>query len=140
MADVEKHEIVKSDDEDDIENYENLPKNIAVYEIGGPLFFASAKQYACMIKQSGVNAKILIIRMRYVPFIDATALHNFSETIKLLKANGTIIITSGTNNSVFTELQKSGIVCLIGEENMHRTFRRAVECAKKYNELYEIKS
>jgi SulP family sulfate permease len=82
-----------------------------------------------MIKQSGVNAKILIIRMRYVPFIDATALHNFAETIKLLKENGTIVITSGTNNSVFSELKKAGIVSLIGEENMHRTFKRAVEYA-----------
>jgi len=131
MADIDKHEIVKSDDEDDIENYEKLPKNIAVYEIGGPLFFASAKQYACMIKQSGVNAKFLIIRMRYVPFIDATALHNFTETIKLLKENGTIVITSGTNNSVFAELKKAGTVSLIGEKNMHRTFKRAVEYAKK---------
>ncbi len=129
MADVEKHEIVKSNDDDDIENYDKLPKNIAVYEIGGPLFFASAKQYACMIKQSGVNAKILIIRMRYVPFIDATALHNFTETIKLLKSNGTMVITSGTNNSVFSELKKANIVSLIGEENMHRTFKRAVEYA-----------
>ena len=137
MADVEKHEIVKSDDEDDIENYENLSKNIAVYEIGGPLFFASAKQYACMIKQSGVNAKILIIRMRYVPFIDATALHNFAETIKLLKENGTIVITSGTNNSVFAELKKANIVSLIGEENMHRTFKRAVEYTKEYNKSIE---
>ena len=137
MADVEKHEIVKSNDEDDIENYDKLPKNIAVYEIGGPLFFASAKQYACMIKESGVNAKILIIRMRYVPFIDATALHNFAETIKLLKENETIVITSGTNNSVFAELKKAGIVSLIGEENMHRTFKRAVEYAKEYNKSLE---
>ena len=131
MADVENHEIVKSVDENDIDNYENLPNNIAVYEIGGPLFFASAKQYAQMIHQRGVNAKILIIRMRYVPFIDATALHNFYETIKLLKDNDTTIITSGTNNTVFKELKKYKIVNLIGEENMHRTFKRAVNCAKQ---------
>ena len=131
MADVEKHEIVKSNDKDDIENYKNLPKNIAVYEIGGPLFFASAKQYAQMIKKSAVNADILIIRMRYVPFIDATALHNFYETIKLLKDNGTIVITSGTNNTVFQELKKYTIVDLIGEENMHRTFKRAVQYTKQ---------
>lgn len=125
MADVEKHEIITSHDEDDIENYENLPKSIAVYEIGGPLFFASAKQYAQLIETSGVNAKTLIIRMRYVPFIDATALHNFAETIEILKENGTRVITSGTNDAVFKELQKKGIVSLIGEENMHRTFKRA---------------
>jgi SulP family sulfate permease len=136
MGDIEKHEIVQSDDKDDIENYENLPKNIAVYEIGGPLFFASAKQYASVIKKTGVNAKILIIRMSYVPFIDTTALHNFADTIKLLKENGTIVMTSGTNNSVFAELQKAGIVTLIGEKNMHRTYKRTVEYALEYVETF----
>jgi len=129
MADVDKHEIVISNDDNDIENYEKLPKSIAVYEIGGPLFFASAKQYAELIKQRGVSAKILIIRMRHVSFIDTTALHNFYETIKLLKENGTIIITSGTNNEVFEALKKYNIVSLIGEQNMHRTFVRAVNYA-----------
>ncbi len=131
MADVDKHEIVVSDDENDIENYEKLPKEIAVYEIGGPLFFASAKQYAQMIKERGVSAKIFIIRMRHVSFIDSTALHNFYETIKLLKENGTIVITSGTNNEVFKELKKYKIVSLIDEQNMHKTFLRAVDCAKQ---------
>jgi len=130
MADIDKHEIVKSEDKDDIENYENLPKNIAVYEIGGPLFFASAKQYAQMIQNTAVNANILIIRMRHIPFIDSTALHNLTETIKILKQNETIIITSGTNNTIFKEFKKYGIVSLIEEKNMHRTFKRAVEYAK----------
>ena len=131
MADVDKHEIVTSNDENDIENYEKLPKEIAVYEIGGPLFFASAKQYAELIQQRATSAKILIIRMRHVSFIDATALHNFHETIQLLKENGTLVITSGTNNAVFEELKKHNIVPLIGEENMHRTYTRAVVHAKK---------
>ncbi len=132
MADVDKHEIVISNDDNDIENYEKLPKDIAVYEIGGPLFFASAKQYAELIKQRGVSSKILIIRMRHVSFIDSTALHNFHETIKRLKENGTVIITSGTNNEVFETLKKYNIVSLIGEQNMHRTFIRAVIYAKEY--------
>jgi len=130
MADVDKHEIVTSDDEDDIENYEKLPKGISVYEIGGPLFFASAKQYAELIKKRGVSSSVLIIRMRHVTFIDATAIHNFYETIRLLKENGTIVITSGTNNEVFLALKKYNIVDLIGEKNMHRTFVRAVKQAK----------
>jgi len=129
MADVDKHEIVVSNDEDDIENYEKLPKGIAVYEIGGPLFFASAKQYAELIQKRAISAKVLIIRMRHVTFIDATALHNFHETIEILKENGTVIVTSGTNNEVFEALQKHEIVTLIGEENMHRTFTRAVSSA-----------
>jgi len=134
MADVDKHEIITSDDENDIDNYEKLPKGIAVYEIGGPMFFASAKQYAEFIKQRGVSAKILIIRMRHVNFIDGTAIHNFYETIKLLKENGTFIITSGTNNEVFEALRKYKIVSLIGEENMHKTFPRAVNQAINFKQ------
>lgn len=137
MADVDGHELITSNDVDDIENYENLPKGIAVYEIGGPLFFASAKQYAELIKKSALSSKILIIRMRHVSFIDSTALHNFKETIRILKENGTIVLTSGTNNEVFQDLNKYDIVSLIKEENMHRTYSRAVTQAKELNKITE---
>ena len=131
MADIDHSNLVISDDEDDIDNYDNLAEGIAVYEIGGPLFFASAKQYAEFIKESGLSSKILIIRMRYVNFIDSTALHNFKKTLEILKENGTIIITSGTNDKVFEDLSKQGIVKLIEESNMHRTFSRAVKHATR---------
>ncbi len=130
MARVDGYSFVKSTDSDDLENYGNLPSCISVYEIGGPLFFASAKQYAQQIQDSGIGCDILIIRMRYVSFIDSTALNNFKETIKLLRENNTRIITSGTNNEVFQDLEKNGVVEMIGENNMHRTFPRAIEQAK----------
>ncbi|MFT7004000.1 MAG: SulP family sulfate permease [Sulfurimonas sp.] len=131
MASVNGLELIVSNDIDDIDNYENLPKGISVYEVGGPMFFASAKQYAELIKEIGIPSKILIIRMRHVSFIDSTALYNFEVTIKLLKDNGTLILTSGTNDNVFKDLYKHNIVALIGEEYMHRTFARAVVQAKK---------
>lgn len=131
MANIDSNKLVKSDDENDIENYNNLPKGISVYEIGGPLFFASAKQYAQQLDNLGKQSKILIIRMRYVSFIDATALHNFKETIKILKENGVIVLTSGTNDDVFKELKKHKVVEYIGEDNMHKTYPRALIQAKK---------
>ena len=131
MANIDNNKVVQSDDIDDIENYDNLPKGISVYEIGGPLFFASAKQYAQQLDTIGKQSKILIIRMRYVSFIDATALHNFKETIKILKENGVIVLTSGTNDDVFKELQKKKVVEYIGEENMHKTYPRALAQAKQ---------
>ncbi len=130
MAQVDNSILVKSDDPDDIDNYEKLPQGISVYEIGGPMFFASAKQYAEQIQNCGIGCQVLIIRMRYVSFIDATALHNFKEAIEILRKNETYILTSGTNNDVFKELQKHKVVEMIGETNMHRTFPRAVEQAK----------
>ena len=130
MADMDEAKLVKSDDEDDIENYNTLPKGIAVYEIGGPLFFASAKQYAQQLHNIGRQSKIVIIRMRHVGFIDATALHNFKETVQILKENGVIVLTSGTNDEVFKTLMSHKVVDLIGEVNMHRTYPRAVAQAK----------
>ena len=136
MADVDDKKLVQSTDEDDIENYENLSKGISVYEIGGPMFFASAKQYAELIKENGVSSQILIIRMRHVSFIDSTALHNFKETIETIKDNGTTVITSGTNDEVFEDLRKNKIVDLIEEKNMHRTFARAVKQAEELHLKY----
>jgi len=137
MADIDEKKLVQSTDEDDIDNYENLSNGISVYEIGGPMFFASAKQYAELIKANGATSKILIIRMRHVSFIDSTALHNFKETIETIKNNGTIVITSGTNDEVFEDLQKNKIVDLIEEKNMHKTFARAVIKAEQLNLEYK---
>jgi SulP family sulfate permease len=118
-------------DSDSIENYANLPEGIAVYEIGGPLFFASAKQYAETIKNIGFSSKILIIRMRHVPFIDSTAIHNLKETLRTLKNAGVIIVMSGVNNEVYKDLKLHHIVSFIGEENILKSFAQALTHAKK---------
>ncbi|MDD2451598.1 SulP family inorganic anion transporter [Sulfurovum sp.] len=131
MANIDGNKMIKSDDEDDIENYETLPKGISVYEIGGPVFFASAKQYAQQLQTIGIQSQVLIIRMRYVSFIDSTALHNFKETIKLLRESGISVLTSGTNDDVFKELKHHGVVELIEESNMHKTYQRAVAQARE---------
>jgi len=141
MADVDGHQLIKNDDIDDIENYENLPKGISVYEIGGPLFFASAKQYAELIKECGISSKVLILRMRHVSFIDSTALHNLHETIEILRENGTLVLTSGTNDTVFKDLYKHNIVSLIEEKNMHKTFSRAVcQAIELHNNNVELET
>jgi len=130
MADINPNNILVDDESDTISNYSDLPDNIAVYEIGGPLFFASAKQYAETINNIGCENKIIIIRMRHVPFIDSTALHNFNETIKSLRNAGVIVMMSGTNNAVFHDLKADGIIDLIGEENVFKLFPTAIENAK----------
>ncbi|MDQ1326380.1 MAG: sulfate permease, SulP family [Campylobacterota bacterium] len=122
--------IPEDTDSDLIENYSNIPEGIAVYEIGGPLFFASAKQYAQTIKNIGFSSKILIIRMRHVPFIDSTALHNLEETIKTLKNAGVIIVMSGVNDKVYKDLKQHDIISLIGENHILKSFEKALIHAK----------
>lgn len=129
MADINTNQILQDDSAETLEEY-GLPEGIAIYEIGGPLFFASAKQYAQTISAIGCKNKILIIRMRHVPFIDSTALHNLSETITRLRSMGVIVMMSGTTNSVFEDLKKHHIIALIGEENVYKLFPTALEGAK----------
>lgn len=130
MADINTN-IISEDDTDMMENYANLSKDISIYEIAGPLFFGSAKQYSETILAVGHNSKILIIRMRNVPFVDSTALHNLKETIKSLKAAGLIIIMSGTVDNVYKDLKNDGIIDILGEENIFKKFALAIEYANK---------
>ncbi|MGE0738562.1 SulP family inorganic anion transporter [Sulfurimonas sp.] len=118
-------------DSDVLEDYSNVPEGISIYEISGPLFFASAKQYSEVIKNIGFQSQILIIRMRHVPFVDATALHNFEEMIKILQHAGVKIVLSGVQESVLKDLNKGGVVSLVGDENILSSFAKALFYAKE---------
>ncbi len=128
MADLGKG-IPPAIDSDVIEDYSKLPKGIAIYEISGPLFFASAKEYCEVLKSMGYESKLIIIRMRHVPFVDATGLHNFKGALKILKASETKIVLSGVNDAVCEDLKKSGIHELIGKENIFPSFDLALAAA-----------
>ena len=135
MADVSEKKMVTEFDSDVLEDYSSLPKQISIYEISGPLFFASAKQYAEVIKSTGSKTKHLIIRMRHVPFIDSTGMHNFKSAIRELKDSGITIFLSGVNNEVKKDLDAHGISKIIGKENICDAFDAAVQKAKE--KLYE---
>lgn len=117
-------------DSDIISDLTDLPKEIAVYEINGPLFFASAKHYTETLKATGFKSKVIIIRMRHVPFIDSTGLHNFKDVVKVLKHSGTIIILSGVNSRVMEDLETFGFINLVGNSQIFSTFKDAVQSAK----------
>lgn len=118
-------------DSDVLEDYSGVPDGISIYEISGPLFFASAKQYSGVIQNIGLSSKIIIIRMRHVPFVDSTALHNFQEMIKTLQKSDVKILLSGVQKSVLKDLSKDGITSLIGEDNIQDSFSKALKQAKE---------
>ena len=122
-------------DGDLFENYSDIPAGISIYEINGPLFFASAKQYAKGIKDVGLKTRYLIIRMRHVPFIDATGLKNLRGTIELLAAYGVEVILSGVNDSVMRDLRKSGIAKLVRRPNIFKSFYESIEYTKSLQNL-----
>ncbi len=128
MADLGK--VIPSQiDSDILEDYSNLPKGIGVYEISGPLFFGSAKEYCEVLKSTGTHFKVLIIRMRHVPFIDSTGMHNFKEALKILSGSGIKIVLSGVSQNLQKDLDKSRITFLVGKANIFELFVKAVERA-----------
>lgn len=128
MADKED-KLPSEIDSDVIEQYEKLPKEIAVYEISGPLFFGTAKHYTETIKNIGESAKIIVIRMRHVPFIDSTGCYNFSSLLDMLNNMKTEIFISGLNERVEKDLKKYGIIDKIGQEKVFSTFSFAIKAA-----------
>jgi SulP family sulfate permease len=134
MADLGTSRLPEEIDSDMVDKYEGLPKGLRIYEISGPFFFGSAKSYAEMIKQVGLKSKIMIIRMRHVPFIDATGSQNFKAVIKTIQSNHTKILLSGVQPNVREELEKSGIAKLVGEQYIFDLFDNALIEAKRLHE------
>jgi SulP family sulfate permease len=119
-------------DSDVLENYGALPEGLAIYEISGPFFFASAKQYSATLKSIGQQSKVLIIRMRHVPFIDSTGLHNLKDVIKDLHHSHTSVILSGVRPEVLKELEKNKVLELLDSSMILSTFDLALKKANDF--------
>jgi SulP family sulfate permease len=130
MADAGKYSVADVD-QDVIENYADIPKQIRIFEVSGPFFFGSAKEYGELMKSTGQKSKILIIRMRHVPFIDSTGIHNLKEAIRNIQSYGTKVMLSGVNPDVRKELTKGRIIFMLGKSNVFADFSDAIEVAKQ---------
>lgn len=115
----------------------DLPQGVEVYELEGPFFFGTAsgfeEQMEMALRSEGrVQSKVCILRMRFVPFMDSTAIHNLEDLYINLSKQGARLILSGVNERVLGTLQGSGLSALIGEEYICRDIHRALEVASKY--------
>ena len=108
-----------------------IPEGVEVYEINGPYFFGIANKFEEQMVQMDDRAKIRIIRMRKVPFIDSTGIHNLTSLCRMSKKEGSQIILSGVNEKVHAVLEKSGFNDLLGKENICSHINIALYRAKE---------
>ena len=113
------------------EEHLSIPKGVEVYEINGPYFFGIATQFEEVMAQLGDRPAVRIIRMRKVPFIDSTGIHNLSNLCRMSQKEKTTIVLSGVNEKVHNVLRKSGFYELLGEENICPNINVALERAKE---------
>lgn len=126
-----KNTVEKTDAEVNLDNNElSIPKGVEVYEIEGPFFFGVANKFEEIMKQMGDKSPVRIIRMRKVPFIDSTGIHNLENLIKMSQKDKTKILLSGVNEKVRETLYKVRLNEKIGEENICSNINQALERAK----------
>jgi SulP family sulfate permease len=110
-----------------------LPKNVLLYEINGPLFFGAARQFQETISNTHLQPKVIIIRMRYVPMIDATGYQSLKEIIKSYKTKKIKVILSGINEETSKDFEKNGVFMLLDKEYIFKNIHEALEKANSYN-------
>lgn len=105
------------DDESDPDAIElrNVPKGIRVYEISGPMFFGAADRLTDITLKE--FTKCLVIRMRGVPAVDATAMHSLEQLYEDCRRHNVQLIFSHVNEQPYKTMQKDGFVDLIGADN-----------------------
>jgi SulP family sulfate permease len=104
-----------------------IPQDTMLYEINGPLFFGASQKFQEFLTDLKQEPKVLIIRMRNVPFIDATAINRLKELHHNLKSRGTTIVLSGANRQVKEELFKAGMYRILGKYNILGDINEAIK-------------
>lgn len=108
----------------------DVAHGVQVYEIDGPFFFGVATKFDEMMRTTMAETpKVRIIRMRKVPFIDATAVHNLEILIKSSQMEGIHVVLSGVNDNVKAVLEHAGIDRLIGKDHICSHITIAVKMA-----------
>ena len=110
----------------------HIPPHTEVYEIDGPYFFGIANKFDEISQRIGADGqKVRILRMRKVSFMDSTGIHNLEQLYLRSQRCGMTLVLSGVNKHVFKTLEKSGLVQLIGRENIRDHINGALARAEE---------
>ena len=108
-----------------------IPTGVEVYEINGPYFFGAGNKFEEIMASFGDRPKVRIIRMRKVPFVDSTGIHNLTNLCLMSQKEGIQIVLSGVRDKVNAQLEHAGFYHLIGEQNICSHINLALERAKE---------
>ena len=107
-----------------------IPEGVEVYEINGPYFFGAGNKFEDLMATMGhKRPKVRIIRMRKVPFVESTGIHNLTNLCAMSQKEGIQVVLSGVNPKVQAVLHKSGFDQMLGEENICSHINIALERA-----------
>jgi SulP family sulfate permease len=104
-----------------------VPKHVAVFEVSGPMFFGAAQKFSQLIIDE--RKTVLILRMRSVPAMDATALKSLEKLHQDLKKKHVTLILSHVNEQPMSMMNRAGFLDLVGRENLAGSIDEALSFA-----------
>lgn len=129
-AEVKGWQYFDSDHDADSIELREVPKYVRVYEISGPMFFGAADQVSAITLKH--FTKVLIIRMRGVPALDATAMHSLELLENRCRRHNVQIIFSHVNEQPYKTMEKAEFIEKVGADNFCAHIDDALEKAKQY--------
>lgn len=96
----------------------NISKDISFYEINGPFFFGAADKFINVVREMSFESKVLILKMRNVPAMDASAYHSIDMLYDMCKKNHTKLIITDLQQQPLSMLKKYGFIDSIGDNNI----------------------
>ena len=99
-----------------------LPDNVLMFIVNGPFFFGAMEKFETTLADINTQPRAVVLRMRWVPYIDITGILTLERVIGSLQKRGIRVIVTGANEQVRASLERSGIVTLLGKGNFIREF------------------
>jgi len=116
----------------------DIPKRVEVFEVYGSLFFGAVSQFKESIRIVTNKPKVIILRMRHVPTIDASGIHILEELVNEAHSSGCIIVFSAVSRSVYRVMRKSGFVDMVDRRNFATDIFGALEIARLHLDPGEV--
>lgn len=142
IMDVTEISMLKSGLNTDKENSSKeeleIQKGIEVYEINGPFFFGIANKFEESMRVIGEKPIVRIIRMRKVPFIDSTGMHNLESLLLKARKENIHIILSGVNQNIREAFDKFHFTQIIGQENICDNIQIALQKANTFVDAQKV--
>ncbi|HZW63090.1 MAG TPA: SulP family inorganic anion transporter [Flavobacteriaceae bacterium] len=107
-----------------------IPPDVLLYEINGPLFFGAARQFQETVMQTRMQPRVIILRMRYVPLIDATGFQSLKAIIKWFTSKGIVVFISGVGPALEKDLERFNIDTVLDRWHLVKDIDTALERAR----------
>jgi SulP family sulfate permease len=103
-----------------------FPRGVLVYRVEGPFFFGAVENFERALASTHTDPEVVILRLRWVPFMDITGLQTLEEVVRDLHRRKVRVMLTGANERVTGKLEKAGLLDLLGRENFCRDLPQAL--------------